>query len=74
MLIQFLHANFELIKNCLLKVSDLEKGMGEQKGMLERLSRVEKETENNKTLFDNNTKRIEELKNSIGEDIMVSIK
>lgn len=42
-----------------------------QKGMLARLDKIEREVESNRNGVEGNGKRIEELKSSIGEDVLV---
>jgi uncharacterized protein YoxC len=69
--------NFELIKQCLSKIHEMEKKVeangSHNKEIYERLNYIQKDIATNRGLIDQQDLKLKEMQQSIGEDFMVVI-
>lgn len=69
--IQYLHHNFNILKQCLVKLQEMEGSLGQEKNNLHafsnRLSEVEKGLAASKKDHEGNSQKIRELQNNVGD-------
>lgn len=73
--IQFLNNNFIIVKQCLLKIQELEGSLGQEKETSKqfsnRLKQIESNLTSNQQEIKNNGEKIKELQNNVGDEFMV---
>lgn len=72
---QFLNHNFEIVKQCLLKIKDIETSMGQSNQnthcLEDRLLALEGKVSRNQEGIEINCSKIKEFENNIGDEFMV---
>ena len=67
--------NFDLIKQCLTRVHELEKRVdnnnSSSKDIYERLNYIQKDIASNKATLDSHEQKIKDIQHNLGEDFLV---
>lgn len=72
---QFLNHNFDIVRQCLLRIKDIENHLGKSKEHSDqfehKLKDIEGRVKDNTTSIHENGQKIKELSNNVGDDFLV---